>query len=142
MRQSSRHQASRNWDIQNTTKLDEPDAIKPDLAQLRINAGEAYQRLDRHLEMAIAELKSKGNYNMRGFERLSTLGEDLFADLDNKCNAVCDRIVAAKQKGAAVVQQFEVLANDVEQKAEAAENVLRRLSNMPNPTNGSQEPQG
>lgn len=125
MRDSSRHASSRHWSQSSAPSSERMEE----------------QVLNTVMSELETELMKKEPTKMRGFERLSVLSENLVSKLDAKCDTIADRIEAASARGEQVIARFDEFAADCERKADAAEDALRRLTNMPDPTNGSAEPQ-
>lgn len=101
-------------------------------------------RLDTHLRRSIAALSNpnESETSMRGMRRLANLTETLQKSIDAKADAVADRIQQAHARGEAAVGQFENYAAEVEKTADEIEAALGQISNLPQPSGGSEPSSG
>ncbi len=70
---------------------------------------------------------------MRGMQRLAHLTETLTKSIDQRADAVADRIQKAHDRGTMAIGQFETYAVNVEKTADDIEAALGQISNVPTP---------
>lgn len=68
---------------------------------------------------------------MRGMKRLANLTETVTRAIDDKADAVADRIVAGQARAEAAIGKFDALATDMEKTADDIEAALGQISNDP-----------
>jgi hypothetical protein len=89
----------------------------------------AGERLDRLCRETIEDLKRTSP--MRGMQRLASLTEALTKQIDERADAVADRIQKAHDRGTTAIGKFEGYAAQVEKNADEIEKALGQISNMP-----------
>lgn len=117
--------------------MTEPPKLPPNSELFRQTRFDASERLDKHLALAIADLKPESPKIMRGMQRLAHLTSTAMANMDAQADAVADRIVAGQARAAVVIQKFGALADGIEQTANEVEAALGQISNDPTQVSGS-----
>lgn len=99
----------------------------------RQTRSDASVRLDQHLTSSIAEFSSSNvsEKPMRGMQRLAFLTQNAVSEMDKRADAVADRLTAAQNKSAAVIDKFGAMADSIERSADEAEAALGQISNDP-----------
>jgi hypothetical protein len=96
----------------------------------------ASEKLDKHLSEAIEQFSppKQEPRKMRGLARLANLTETIVKQMDDKADAVADRLVAAQARHEATLAKFEDFTSAVEKIADEAEASIGQISNLPPPS--------